>query len=92
VKNWRGARLKRCLEPGRSRRRRGHEAQELCEPSQEQTKAVAGSSEDSVDVVAKASPEMIAVHTVLGLDVPDDRLDGRTMLHLVQVEAVTRRA
>ena len=38
--------------------------------------------EDSVDAVADAALEIVAVHAVLGLDVADDGLDGRATLHL----------
>lgn len=55
----------------------------LCEPSQEQAEVVAGCCEDSVDPVAEASLEIIAIQAVLGLDVADDGLDSRATLHLV---------
>src|SRR6476620_8705638 len=41
-----------------------------------------GRGQDGVDAVADAAFEVVAVHAVLGLDVADDGLDGRTTLHL----------
>ena len=57
-------------------------AQKPLEPAQEQTEVVAGSGEHGVDPVAVAPFEVIAAHPVLGLDVPNDRLDGGATPHL----------
>src|ERR1700759_4103989 len=56
--------------------------QEFCEPPQQQAEVVAGRGQDGVDAVADAAFEVVAVHAVLGLDVADAGLDGRTTLHL----------
>jgi hypothetical protein len=49
-------------------------AQKPLEPAQ-QAEVVAGGGEHGVDAVAVAALEVIAAHAVLGLDVPNDRLD-----------------
>src|SRR5215469_3970106 len=57
-------------------------AQKPLEPAQEQPEVVAGRGEHGVDVVAVAAFEVIAPHPVLGLDVPNDRLDYGAAAHL----------
>src|SRR5215471_21243377 len=56
--------------------------QKPLEPAQEQAEVVAGSGEYGVDAVAVAAFEIIAPHPMLGLDVPNDRLDRRAAAHL----------
>ena len=58
------------------------DTQEFCKPSQEQAEVVACGGEDSVDAVAEASLKIVPFHTVLGLDVADDRLDCGAPFHL----------
>ena len=57
-------------------------AQKPLEPAQEQAEVVAGSGEHGIDAVAVAAFEVIATHPVLGLDVPNDRLDRSAVTHL----------
>src|SRR5215469_18723710 len=52
------------------------------EPAQEQTEVVAGGGEHGIDTVAAAAFEIIAAHPVLGLDMPNDRLDSGAATHL----------
>lgn len=56
--------------------------QERLEPSQEEAEVEADGGEDRVGAVAVATSEMIAAHTVLGLQVADDGLDGGATSHL----------
>ncbi len=56
--------------------------QKRLEPAQEQAEVIAGGCEHSVDTVAVAAFEVIAIHAVLGLHMADDGLDGRSALHL----------
>ena len=51
------------------------------QPAQEKGKVVAG-GEDGVGAVADAALEVIAVDSVLGFRMADDRLDGRAAFHL----------
>ena len=41
-----------------------------------QAEVVAGGGEDGVDGVARAEPEIVAAHAVLGFEMADDGLDG----------------
>ena len=82
MKNRRGAGSSDVLSRDSFHERPDDDTQELCEPSQEQAEVVAGSGKDSVDAVAEAPLEIVAVHAVLGLDVADDGLDSRATLHL----------
>src|SRR5262249_29139942 len=68
--------------PGGCEQRTDEGTQKPLEPAQEQTEVVAGSGEHGVDAVAVAPFEVIAAHPVLGLDVPNDRLDGGAAAHL----------
>ena len=54
----------------------------LSSTAQEQTEVVAGGSEHSVAAITVASFEVIAAHPVLGLEVPNDRLDRGAAAHL----------
>ena len=49
-------------------------AQKDCEPSQEKVEVEAGGGEDGVDAVAVLPLEVVAVHPVVGLDLPDETL------------------
>jgi hypothetical protein len=57
-------------------------AQKPLEPTQEQIEVVALGGEHGIDAVAVAAFEIIAAHPVLGLDVPNDRLDSDAATHL----------
>jgi len=51
-------------------------AQQETEPSDEAAEVVASGGEDGVAGVALPVPEIVAAHTVLGLEMADDGLDG----------------
>jgi len=54
-------------------------------PAQEKAEVVAGGGEDGVvDAVTVRSFEIIAAHSVLDLEMADDRLDGSSAPHLVK--------
>jgi hypothetical protein len=57
-------------------------AQKLLEPAQEEAEVVTGGGEHRVDAVAVTAFEVISAHPVLGLDMPNDRLDGGAAAHL----------
>src|SRR5437763_3078104 len=57
-------------------------AQKPSQPAQEEAEVVAGGGEHGIDAVAVASLEIIAAHSVLGLDMADDRLDRSAAFHL----------
>ena len=56
--------------------------QERRQPPQEKVEVEAGGGEDGVDTVAVLAFEVVAVHSMIGLDVTDHRLDGGAALHL----------
>jgi hypothetical protein len=43
-----------------------------CQPAQQQTEVVAGGGEDGVGAVAVAALQIVAIQTVLGLEMADD--------------------
>ena len=51
-------------------------AQERRQPPQEEVEVEAGGGEDGVDAVAVLALEVVAVPSMVGLDVTDDRLGG----------------
>jgi hypothetical protein len=51
------------------------------QPAQQQRKVVASGDEHGISAGAVAALEVIAVHPVLGLHVPDDRLDRGAAFH-----------
>lgn len=51
-------------------------AQRKSEPPEQQAEVVADGGEDGVDGVAAGMGEVIAVHSVVGFEMPDDGLDG----------------
>ena len=55
--------------------------QERREPPQEGVKLKPAAGEDGVDAVAVLALEVIAVHSMVGLEVADHRLDGGAALH-----------
>jgi len=52
------------------------------EPADQAAEVVADGGEDGVIGVAAPEPEIVAAHAVLGLEVADDGLDGRSPSHL----------
>ena len=52
------------------------------QPGEEETEVITGGGEHGVDGVAGGMRQVIAVHAVLGLEMADDGLDGRTASHL----------
>ena len=64
------------VEPGEQ------QPQELPEPVQEEREVVSGGGQHGVDGVAVFAGEIVAVHAVLGLEMADDRLDGRAPPHV----------
>ena len=63
--------------------RQGDQAQHIPQPFEEEREVAAGGGEDGVDGIAVGMGEVIAADAVLGLDVADHRLCGRTPPHLV---------
>lgn len=56
---------------------RGQESEQLeLQPPDQEAEVAAGGSKDSVDGVALAVPAIVSAHAVLGLEMPDDGLDG----------------
>ena len=55
---------------------RQDEAQESLEPPEQEAEVLAGAGEQGIDLVAMAPFEVIAAEMAVGLEVPDDRLDG----------------
>jgi hypothetical protein len=55
-------------------------AQERRQPPQEEAEVETGGGEDGVDTVAVLAFEVVAVHSMIGLDVTDHRLDGGAAL------------
>src|ERR1700682_6742014 len=51
-------------------------AQQKAEPADQAAEVVADSGEDGVGSLPPPVPEIVAVHSVLGLEVADDGLDG----------------
>src|SRR6516225_3714728 len=82
VKNWCGTFLGPIGWCGGCKRDLQQGAQKPLQPAQEQTEVVAGGGEHGIDAVAAAAFEVIASHPVLGLDVPNDRLDSGAAPHL----------
>lgn len=56
--------------------------QEKLRPVEQEAEVVAHGGEDSIDGIAFAVGEIVAIHAMLVLDVADDRLDGGPALHL----------
>ena len=52
------------------------QAPQIPEPLEDEGEVVSGGGEDGVDCIALGVGEVVATHSVLVLDVADDRLDG----------------
>jgi hypothetical protein len=61
------------------------------EPPGEEAKVVSGSGQDNVDGVSGRVGEIVAAHSVLGLEVADDRFDGGSPSHLSLICGAPRR-
>jgi hypothetical protein len=57
-------------------------AQQKAQPSEETPEVVAGGGEDGVSGIAGAVPEVIAAHSMFGLEMADDGLDRRAPAQL----------
>ena len=62
---------------------RTEERSERRQPPQEEVEVEVGGGEDGVDAVAVLALEVVAVHSMVGLEVADHRLDGGAALPLV---------
>jgi hypothetical protein len=66
----------------RSEERNQESEQQKPQPPDQKAEVVAGGSEDGVDGVRLGVSEIVAAHAMLGLEMPDDELDGGASAHL----------
>ena len=57
-------------------------AEQKLQPMDEPPEVVTGGGQNGIDGVILAVPEIVAAHSMFGLEVADDRLDGGTPAQL----------
>jgi len=72
----------KCERPKESKESYENDAQQKPQPVEKEAEVVADRGEHGVDGVADAVSEVIVAHAVLGLEMTDYGLDGRTPFHL----------